>query len=216
MDFFITAFEYFLHIDRHLGVLVESYGLLTYAIIFLIIFLETGVILTPFLPGDSLIFAAGVLATVTILNPVWLFVIIFVAAVLGDTTNYWIGHVVGSKIFEKDRPFINENYLKRTQIFYEKHGKKTIILARFIPIVRTFAPFVAGISKMQYGIFLTYNILGGLIWSGLFVFLGYFFGNLPIVKNNFGITVVIIIIVSMIPAFVEYWKSKRAKPESIK
>lgn len=211
MELLKLAFEYILHIDRHLGVVVQDYGLLAYAILFLIIFLETGLVVTPFLPGDSLLFAAGALSATTSLNPVWLFLLLTAAAILGDTVNYWIGHRVGKKIFEKDRPFISEEYLKRTQNFYEKHGKKTIIIARFIPIIRTFAPFIAGVSKMNYSQFIIYNISGGLLWVGVAVFSGYFFGNIPIVKNNFAAVIIAIIAISLIPAVIEFWKHRSIK-----
>lgn len=214
MEFIKTALEYILHIDRHLSVVVQDYGLLAYAILFLIILFETGLVITPFLPGDSLLFAAGALAATTSLNPILLFLLLTAAAILGDTINYWAGYKIGGKIFEKDRPFISEEYLKRTQNFYEKHGKKTIILARFVPIIRTFAPFVAGVGKMDYKTFLSYNITGGILWIGLFVFGGYFFGNIPIVKNNFGVVVIAIIIISVIPAIVEFWKHRKQKLES--
>ncbi|TSC89874.1 MAG: membrane-associated protein [Parcubacteria group bacterium Gr01-1014_3] len=206
MELLKLAFEYILHIDRHLGVVVQDYGLLAYGVLFLIIFLETGLVVTPFLPGDSLLFAAGALAATTSLDPVWLFLLLTAAAILGDTANYWAGYKIGGRVFEKDRPLINEEYLKRTQGFYEKHGKKTIILARFVPIIRTFAPFIAGVGKMEYKTFLSYNIIGGIAWIGLFIFGGYFFGNIPIIKDNFGLVVIAIIMISVVPAVIELWK----------
>ncbi len=210
MEFIKTAAEYILHIDQYLGVVVQDYGLLAYGVLFLIIFLETGLVVTPFLPGDSLLFAAGALAATSSLNPIFLFILLAVAAILGDTVNYWAGYKIGNRIFEKDRPFVKEEYLKRTQTFYEKHGKKTIILARFIPIIRTFAPFIAGVGKMEYKTFLSYNVIGGIAWIALLVFGGYFFGNVPIVKNNFGVVVIAIIIISLVPAVIEFWKHKIA------
>jgi len=171
-----------------------NYGAWTYAVLFTVIFAETGFVITPFLPGDSLLFAVGALSALGEPSVFWLFIILSVAAILGDTINYWLGHFVGPKI-----KFINKKYLERTQIFYEKHGGKTIILARFVPIVRTFAPFVAGIGKMNYGKFLTYNVVGGIFWVALFLLGGYYFGNIPFVKNNFEITILAIIFISILP-----------------
>ncbi len=209
MEFIKIAIEFILHIDKHLNGVVQNYGLLAYVILFLIVFCETGLVVTPFLPGDSLLFAAGALAATTSLNPVLLFILLATAAILGDTANYWAGYKIGGRVFEKDRPFISEEYLKRTQNFYEKHGKKTIILARFIPIIRTFAPFIAGVGRMEYKTFLSYNIIGGITWIGLMTFGGYFFGNIPVVKNNFGIVVIAIIVISLIPAVIEFWKHRK-------
>lgn len=201
--------DFFLHIDKYLGPIVQNYGGWTYGLLFLIIFLETGLVVAPFLPGDSLLFAAGAFAAQGFLNPLFLFIFLSAAAILGDTVNYWIGYRIGKKIFERDRPFISEEYLKRTQNFYEKHGKKTIILARFIPIIRTFAPFIAGVGRMNYVQFLSYNIIGGFFWIALFVFSGYFFGNVPVVQNNFSAVILAIIVISVIPAIVEFWKHKK-------
>ncbi len=200
-----------LHLDVTLGVIISQYGTLSYLILFLVIFLETGLVLTPFLPGDSLLFAAGAFAAKGALNPFLLFILLSVAAIIGDAVNYWIGHRVGARIFEKDRPFISEEYLKRTQLFYEKHGKKTIIFARFVPIIRTFAPFIAGVGKMPYKDFVLYNIIGGLAWVALFVYGGFWFGNIPVVQNNFETVIIAMILVSFVPTVIEFWKHKNKK-----
>lgn len=189
-----------LHLDQYLQTIVNEYSALTYLLLFIIIFLETGIVVTPFLPGDSLLFVAGTLSATGSFNIEILFLIIFIAAVLGDTINYHIGKFAGPKIFKKESSlFFNKEYLLRAQKFYEKHGKKTIILARFIPIIRTFAPFVAGIGVMPYKVFLVYNVIGAALWSGLFIFGGALFGNIPWVKEHFGILVLAIIFISLIP-----------------
>ena len=173
-------FDLILHLDEHLAELTQAYGTWTYAMLFLIIFLETGVVIAPFLPGDSLLFAAGALAAVQSanLNVVLLFILLTIAAIIGDTVNYWIGQTIGPRAFQGNIRFLKKEYLDRTHQFYEKYGGKTIVLARFIPIIRTFAPFVAGVGSMSYGKFITYNILGGILWTAIFIFAGYFFGNL--------------------------------------
>ena len=209
MDFLLTLLDFFLHLDVHLGEIILNYGVWTYAILFLIIFMETGLVVTPFLPGDSLLFAAGTFAALGALDPILLFFLLFAAAVLGDTVNYWIGSVVGMRAFEKERRFLNREHLEKTQRFYEKHGGKTIVLARFIPIVRTFAPFVAGVGTMKYRNFVFYNIFGGFLWTSLFVFGGYFVGNIPVVKENFEIVIIVIILISVLPMVVEYINSRR-------
>ena len=218
MEFLSKLLDFILHLDKHLSAIIQSFGLWTYFILFFIIFLETGFVVTPFLPGDSLLFAAGTFAAAKVLNVAWLFVILSAAAILGDTANYWIGHFIGPKVFrrEKSRIFKKE-YLERTHRFYERYGAETIIIARFVPIVRTFAPFVAGIGRMSYWKFISYNVIGGIGWVGVFVFGGYFFGNIPIVKRNFSLVILIIIIVSMVPAVVEFVRhrsaSRRGNPE---
>ncbi len=211
MDFLLTLLDFFLHLDVHLGEIIRNYGGWTYAILFLIIFMETGFVVTPFLPGDSLLFAAGTFAALGSLNPVLLFFLLFSAAVLGDTVNYWIGSVVGMRAFEKERRFLNREHLEKTQRFYEKHGGKTIVLARFIPIVRTFAPFVAGVGTMEYRNFVFYNIFGAFLWTSLFVFGGYFVGNIPVVKENFEIVIIVIILISVLPMVVEFINSRRER-----
>lgn len=189
-----------LHIDKYLLAVVDEYSILALLLLFLVIFIETGVVVMPFLPGDSLLFASGAIAGVGSLNVLVLFVLVFVAAVLGDTLNYHIGKYVGPKIFNRESSLLfNKEYLVKAQSFYEKHGKKTIILARFIPIIRTFAPFVAGVGVMRYRVFLAYNMIGGLFWCALFVFGGFLFGNIVWVKDNFGIIVIGIVVVSLLP-----------------
>ena len=184
-------------------------------LLFAIVFCETGLVITPFLPGDSLLFVAGALASTGSMDVFVLFVLLAVAAILGDTLNYWIGSYAGPKVFHADSKYFKKQYLNMTYDFYEKYGNKTIILARFVPIVRTFAPFVAGIGKMNYFRFLLYNIVGGLVWVTLFVFGGYFFGNIPFVKNNFTVVLLIIIFVSFLPGVWEYWKAKRKINEKV-
>jgi membrane-associated protein len=208
-----TIIDFILHIDAYLAEIIRNYGLWTYGILFLIIFMETGFVVTPFLPGDSLLFAAGTFAAGSdpALNVWILWAIVFVAAVLGDTANYWIGNKIGPKAFEQDFRFLKKEYLERTQRFYEKHGGKTIILARFVPIVRTFAPFVAGVGTMKYGRFLSYNVIGAFLWTAIFVFLGYFFGQIPFVQKNFELVVVVIILISVVPMVIEFVRSKARK-----
>lgn len=201
--------DLFLHIDKHLAPLLDTYGAWVYLILFLIIFCETGLVVTPFLPGDSLLFAAGALAATTgTLNPVILFVLLSIAAILGDTVNYTIGHYFGMKLFDWKLPFLKKEHLDRTHAFYEKYGGKTIIMARFVPIVRTFAPFVAGIGRMTYSYFLSYNVIGGLIWIALFTFGGYYIGNIPIIKDNFSIVTVLIILISVLPIAYEMIRNR--------
>ncbi|HET9887903.1 MAG TPA: DedA family protein [bacterium] len=203
MDWMTQVVGLFLHLDDHLVELFSKYGVWTYGILFLIVFLETGIVVTPFLPGDSLLFAAGALSASGGLNPVLLFVLLAIAAILGDTVNYAIGRATGPRVFREDVRWLKREYLERTHRFYEKHGGKTIILARFVPIIRTFAPFVAGVGTMSYPRFVIYNIAGGILWTALFTFAGYFFGNLPAVKENFSFVILGIIFVSLVPFAIE-------------
>ncbi len=212
MEFIGKLIDFVLHLDVHLNALIATYQLWTYLILFLVIFCETGLVVTPFLPGDSLLFAAGALAATpgSPLRVHWLFLILTAAAVIGDTVNYWIGHAVGPKIFsQKKVRFLKKEHLEKTHAFYEKYGGITIILARFIPIIRTFAPFVAGIGRMTYWRFISYNVIGGVAWVAIFLFGGYFFGNLPFVRRNFTVVIIAIILISVIPAVVEYLRQRR-------
>jgi membrane-associated protein len=204
----INIINFILHLDIHLASLVASYGPWVYGFLFLIIFLETGLVVTPFLPGDSLLFVAGAMAAVGDFNIWLLFLILSIAAILGDTVNYSMGKYFGEKIFSK---FIKKEHLEKTQKFFDKYGKKTIILARFVPIVRTFAPFVAGVGKMHYFTFLSFNVIGGLVWVALFTLSGFFFGNLPFVKENLGFIILSIIFLSLLPILFEYLKAKKNK-----
>lgn len=201
--------DFILHLDKYLSIIIQNYGLATYFILFLIIFAETGLVITPFLPGDSLLFAAGTFAAIGSLNVLALFIILSSAAILGDTINYSIGKFLGSQAFKKYPKIFKKEYLERTQKFYSKYGNKTIVLARFVPIVRTFAPFVAGVGKMKYFNFLTYNIVGGIVWVALFVFGGYFFGNIRFVKDNFSLVIIVIILLSFVPILWEWRKHRR-------
>jgi membrane-associated protein len=203
-----SFFELLLHLDRHLAEFVNQYGAWIYALLFAIIFSETGFVVTPFLPGDSLLFAAGALAAVGEMNVHTLFILLTLAAVLGNTVNYVVGHFLGEKVFSDNARFLKQQYLDRTHRFFEKHGGKTIILTRFVPIVRTFAPFVAGAGKMSFSRFQTYNVIGGIAWTASFIYGGYFFGNLPFVKENFTLVILGIIIVSIIPGIIEYWRHR--------
>jgi membrane-associated protein len=207
MEFIKTAIDFVLHIDRYLDLIIRFAGVWTYAVLFVIIFIETGLVVTPFLPGDSLLFAAGAFAAKGSLNIYAMWITLIIAAVLGDTANYWIGHYIGPRA--ANLRWVKKEYLERTQAFYDKHGGKTIFLARFVPIVRTFAPFVAGIGKMRYGYFLTYNVVGGVVWVSAFLWLGYFFGNLPFIERNFSLVVIAIILISVMPAVIEAVKARR-------
>jgi len=214
MDLLRQLVDVFLHLDRHLAEVTRDYGAFTNLILFVIVFCETGLVVTPFLPGDSLLFAAGALASLGSLHVGVLFVILSAAAILGDTANYWIGKKIGPRAFDGSIRFLKQEHLRKTEAFYERHGKKTIIIARFVPIVRTFAPFVAGVGSMSYGVFLAYNVIGGVAWVLICVLSGYFFGNIPVVKRNFSVVILAIIAISMIPLAVEAWKVRRARKES--
>ena len=209
MELIRTLIEISLHLDKHIDLLIRSYGAWTYGILFLIIFLETGLVVTPFLPGDSLLFAGGTFAALGSLDVKWLIFSLSVAAIAGDTVNYWIGYTAGPKVFNKEKSrFLNKEYLYRTHRFYEKYGGKTIILARFIPIIRTFAPFVAGIGTMTYRRFILYNVSGGIAWVLLLVLGGYMFGNIPVIKQNFSLVIFAIIILSILPGIIEFLRHR--------
>ncbi len=217
VDFFVQLFFHFvdllLHLDQHLEALLAQYGVWLYAILFAIVFCETGLVVTPFLPGDSLLFMAGALAAGGGLDPAVLIPLLFAAAVLGDTVNYTIGRRFGARIakWENSR-FFNRKALERTQAFYARHGGKTIVIARFMPIIRTFAPFVGGMARMDYRRFVAFNVFGGALWVGPLVMLGYWFGNLPVIKNNLSAVVIGIIVVSLLPIVVAWWR-ERGAPE---
>jgi membrane-associated protein len=207
MEFVTFLINLFLHLDECLDTIITQYGAWTYGILFLVIFVETGLVIMPFLPGDSLLFAAGTFAALGSLNLWSLLGLLMVAAVLGDTVNYSIGHYLGERAY--NIKWIKKEYLDKTHAFFEKHGGIAIFLARFVPIVRTFAPFVAGIGKMSYGYFITYNFVGGITWVALFTFAGYFFGNIPFVQKNFEFVIVAIILISVLPMVFEWWKARR-------
>lgn len=205
MELMAKFIDLFMNLGEHLQWVTQNYGVWTYLLLFLVIFCETGLVVTPILPGDSLLFATGTFAASGSLKAGWLFLILGVAAVAGDTMNYWIGYYVGPKAFHKENVrFLNKKYLDRTHQFYEKYGGKTIIIARFVPIIRTFAPFVAGIGRMTYGHFITYNISGGVAWIAVFVFAGFYFGNLPFVKDRFTLIIYLIIAISILPGVIEF------------
>lgn len=209
MDFLKSLLDAVLHLDKHLAEVITRYGFLTHLILFAIVFCETGLVVTPFLPGDSLLFAAGTFAAIGSLN-VWALVLLLTAAaILGDTVNYWLGKRIGPRAFSGNIKLLKQEHLRTTEEFYERHGRKTIILARFVPIVRTFAPFVAGVGSMRYPVFLLYNVIGGIAWVFLFVFAGYFFGNMPVIKKNFTLVILAIIVISVIPILLEYVKARR-------
>ena len=214
MDIIGQIIDFVLHVDVYLSDIIAQYGTWTLALLFVIIFLETGVVVTPFLPGDSLIFAAATFAARGALNPLVLFLVMATAAVIGDTVNYWIGHRVGAKAYTGEVKWVKKEYMERTHSFFEKHGGKTIFLARFVPIVRTFTPFVAGVSQMSYPFFLRWNIIGGVIWVASFTALGYFFGNFPFVQENFELVIVAIIIISLVPAVIEAIKVRKEMRET--
>lgn len=216
MELVNNFLDLFLHLDKHLLSLVKDYRNWTYLILFCIIFFETGIIVTPFLPGDSLLFAAGAVAALGILN-IWLLVgLLIIAAFLGDSLNYSIGKFLGNKVFEKNYRLIKVEYLYKAHNFYEKHGGKTIIIARFVPILRTFAPFIAGVGTMDYFRFISFNFIGGVLWVFICAFGGYFFGNLPFVKNNFSIVILAIIFISILPMIIEFLKYNLTKKKNEK
>ncbi len=207
MELITFLIDLFLHLDEYLDTIISQYGAWTYGILFVVIFIETGLVVTPFLPGDSLLFAAGTFAALGSLNVWYLAGLLMVAAVLGDAVNYSIGHYLGERAYSIK--WIKKEHLDKTHAFFEKHGGKAIFLARFVPIVRTFAPFVAGIGRMSYAYFATYNVVGGITWVTTFTLLGYFFGNIPFVRKNFELVIIAIILISVLPMFFEWWKARR-------
>jgi membrane-associated protein len=209
MDWILKIFDFILHIDTYLSEIITRYGTWTYGLLFLVIFLETGLVVTPFLPGDSLIFAASTFAARGSLNPWLLFILLSIAAVGGDSVNYSIGKTIGAKAYTGEIKWIKKEYMDRTHAFFEKHGGAAIFLSRFVPIIRTFTPFVAGVSEMSYGYFLTWNLVGGITWVAMFILLGYFFGNIPFIQANFELVIVAIMIISVIPAIVEGLKARK-------
>ena len=210
MELLKDFIDLFLHLDKHLSEVIQHYGTGTYLILFLIVFCETGLVVTPFLPGDSLLFAAGTFAGLGDLDVGLVFAILCAASILGDSSNYWVGRLIGRKAFQSR--FIKQEHLLKTQAFYDRHGRKTIILARFLPILRTFAPFVAGVGVMPYPRFLTVSVLGSIAWVGLFVWAGYLFGNLRVVRENFTLVVMAIIVLSVMPMVIEIIKTRRSRP----
>jgi membrane-associated protein len=212
IDFIKLVIDFVLHIDQHLQFLCATYGLWVYAILFLIIFCETGLVVTPILPGDSLLFAVGSLAAIRALDVTWAIVILIAAAILGDTVNYSIGNYVGPKVFHEEHGrLLNREYLRRTHDFYERHGGKTIIIARFLPIIRTFAPFVAGVGSMTYPRFLSFNVIGGVLWVLVFVVAGYWFGNIPAIRENFSLVIIALVLIPGIPSVVEFTRMQLAR-----
>lgn len=209
MELLYKFVDIFIHLDKYLSEIISTYGLWTYAILFIVVFIETGLVVMPFLPGDSLIFAAGTFAALGSLNIFVVVGLLIIAAFLGDTLNYWIGHMLGDKVNKSELKWIRKDYMEKTHKFFEKHGGKTIFLARFVPIIRTFAPFVAGVGRMSYSYFIFYNIFGGITWVSIFGFLGYYFGNISFIKNNFSIVILAIILISLFPALLEAWKSSK-------
>ena len=209
MDWILKVVDFILHVDTYLNDFITRYGAWTYGLLFVVIFMETGFVVTPFLPGDSLIFAAATFAARGALDPWLMFILLSIAAVGGDTANYWIGHAIGAKAYTGEVKWIKKEYMERTHTFFEKHGGKTIFLARFVPIIRTFAPFVAGVSEMSYGHFITWNLIGGVTWVATFTLLGFFFGNIPFVQDNFELVIIAIVLISVIPAVAEGLKARK-------
>ncbi len=207
--------DFFLHLDVHLVEIFQQYGTLTYVLLFLIVFCETGLVVTPFLPGDSLLFAAGALAAGSSLQIKILFIVLCIAPLMGDQVNYWFGRLLGTKLpFTEDARFLKKQYLDKTHSYYEKYGGKTVIIARFVPIVRTFAPFVAGLGRMNYLKFISFSVVGALLWVSAFLLGGYFFGNIPFIKHNFTVTVMVIIAISLVPGLIEYIRHRRLSGEN--
>ena len=212
MEFLAAFIDIVLHLDKHLQVLIQNYGVWIYAILFLIIFCETGLVVMPFLPGDSLLFVAGALAATGSMHVHTLFMLLVAASFMGDNTNYWIGRFFGPKVFSREGSLLlNPKHLERTQGFYDRHGGKTVVIARFVPIVRTFAPFVAGIGRMIYPRFMAYAFGGAVLWIGSLVYAGYFFGNIPWVKNNLSLVIIGIIVLSILPGMIEFVRHKLAQ-----
>ncbi|HOM95108.1 MAG TPA: DedA family protein [Candidatus Saccharicenans sp.] len=215
MDFIEKFIDILIHVDRYISQFIDQFGIWTYLVLFLVIFAETGLVITPFFPGDSLLFAAGAIAAIGDLNIINLFLLLSLAAFLGNLSNYWIGYKIGPEIFKKERSrLFNKNYLNRTHEFYEKHGSITIVIARFMPFIRTFAPFVAGIGKMTYFKFMIYSLVGSVMWVALFLFGGYYFGNISVVKENFSLVIIAIIVISLIPAAISYIHSRKGSKAS--
>jgi membrane-associated protein len=209
MSFFSQVIDFFLHLDTHLAQIISDYGSWTYGILFLTIFCETGLVVTPFLPGDSLLFAAGALAAVGALNPHYLFLLLALAGILGNTANYSIGRFFGPKVFTSNSRFFKQKYLEKTHEFYEKHGGKAVIIGRFLPVFRTFVPFVAGIGAMTYMRYTIYNIIGSTLWVGLFIYAGYFFGNLPFVQRHFSLVILVLLLIPGFPGVIEFFRQRR-------
>src|SRR5687768_1477200 len=210
MELLLKLVDIVLHVDDHLKVLAQEHGAWwMYAILFAIIFAETGLVVTPFLPGDSLLFAVGALCGTQVLSLPIVLLLLTIAAILGDTVNYWIGRKMGTRVFKEKSRFLKKEYLDRTHNFYERYGGKTIIIARFVPIVRTFAPFVAGVGSMTYGKFMSYNVFGGILWVFSMTLAGYFFGNFKIVQDNFSMVILMIIFISILPGIIEYWRERK-------
>ena len=217
MDYITYFVDLFLHLDKHLAELTSQYGGWTYLLLFVIVFCETGLVVTPILPGDSLLFAAGALSALdkAELNPHWLVILLTIAAVLGDAVNYQIGRYIGPAVFKRENSRIfKRDHLLRTQEFYERYGGKTIIIARFVPIVRTFAPFLAGVGQMKYSQFAIYNVTGAILWVVIGVYAGYLFGNMEVVKENFSLIIIAIVLISLLPAVFEYWRTRRTRAAS--
>ena len=215
MDILLNFWEFIIHLDSHLEVIIAQIGGWSYLLLFLIIFAETGLVITPFLPGDSLLFVAGALAGKGMLNIAFLFIILSAAAILGDTINYWLGSWIGAKAFDGRFRFLKPEHLEKTHRFFEKHGGKAVVLGRFVPLMRTFVPFVAGMGSMNYGRFITYNILGGVLWVSIFLFGGYFFGSIPFVQDNFALVIVVVIALSVMPVVWEVMSEKVILPRRL-